>query len=197
MVARRTFCFWAARRRSSATSSSSALRRITPSTSRRRLAWTSPSFSAASASPLALRAFISSAYSGPMTSCAVPRLSALSLAFCMAASAFCLARTAASSAVLAALRAKLLAEANMPDMEVLAFSAGNSLTAASWPPRLAKAAAVSPCAFLRAGLAPAPSSDSTSSALPILAATISDVVLSSPGQVRAGSGGRRAGSARG
>ena len=38
-----------------------------------------------------------------------------------------MARTAASSAVLAALRAKLLAEANMPDMEVAAFSAGSSL----------------------------------------------------------------------
>ena len=57
---------------------------------------------------------------------------------------------------------------------------GRRLTAASWPPRLAKAAAVSPCAFLRAGLAPAASSACTSSALPILAATISDVVLSSP-----------------
>ena len=59
------------------------------------------------------------------TSCAVPRLSALSLAFCMAASAFCLASTAASSAFCAAPRAKLLAEANMPDMEEAAFSAGS------------------------------------------------------------------------
>lgn len=68
----------------------------------------------------------------------------------------------------------------MPDIEGAAFSAGSSLATASWPPRLAKAAAVSPCAFLRLGWARAASSACTSSALPILAATISDVVLSSP-----------------
>jgi len=109
----------------------------------------------------------------------VPSASFFSLAFAAATSSPCFAAAAASSAFCLAERAKLFADANIPAIDDSAFSAGSSLTTAAWPARLASTAALSPCTFRSAGLAPAPSSALTSSALPILAAVISAVVPSS------------------